>query len=78
MQILEEVEPSPRGVYCGAIGYVGLDGSADFAVAIRTAVLREGLLRWSAGGGIVWDSDPAEEWREVLAKAAGFHALVRD
>lgn len=76
MQVLEEVEPTPRGVYCGAIGYLGLDGSADFAVAIRTAVLKDGRLRWSAGGGIVWDSDPAEEWREVLAKSAGFRALL--
>jgi para-aminobenzoate synthetase component I len=76
MQVLEEVEPQPRGVYCGAIGYLGLDGSADFAVAIRTAVLRDGRLRWSAGGGIVWDSDPVEEWREVLAKSAGFRALI--
>lgn len=76
MQVLEEVEPEPRGIYCGAIGYLGLDGSADFAVAIRTAVLRDGRLRWSAGGGIVWDSDPAAEWREVLAKSAGFRALL--
>lgn len=76
MQILEEVEPEPRGVYCGAIGYLGLDGAADFAVAIRTAVLRDGRLRWSAGGGIVWDSDPASEWREVLTKAEGFRALL--
>lgn len=76
MQILEEVEPEPRGVYCGAIGYLGLDGAADFAVAIRSAVLHEGVLRWSAGGGIVWDSSPGDEWREVLAKAAGFRALL--
>ena len=76
MQVLEEVEPEPRGVYCGAIGYLGLDGAADFAVAIRTAVLHDGLLRWSAGGGIVWDSDPAAEWREVLSKAEGFRALL--
>ena len=76
MQILEEVEPTSRGVYCGAIGYLGLDGSADFAVAIRTAVLHAGVLRWSAGGGIVWDSEPEKEWRELLAKAEGFRALV--
>lgn len=72
MQVIEEVEPSPRGVYCGAIGYLGLDGSADFAVAIRTAVLQDQTLRWSAGGGIVWDSTPSAEWHELLAKAANF------
>ena len=76
MQVIEELEPTARGVYCGAIGYLGFDGAADFAVAIRTAVLGAGVLRWSAGGGIVWDSDPAREWEEVLAKSRGLRRLV--
>ncbi len=76
MQILEELEPEPRGVYCGAIGWIDARGDADFAVAIRTAVLEEGVLRWSAGGGIVWDSGADAEWREVLAKSEGFRKLL--
>lgn len=77
MQVIEELEPNPRGVYCGAIGYLGFDGNADFAVAIRTAVLQDHRLRYSAGGGIVWDSDPDAEWQEVEAKAVVFRKLSR-
>jgi para-aminobenzoate synthetase/4-amino-4-deoxychorismate lyase len=75
MQLIRELEPTPRGVYCGAIGLVGPPDApfrARFAVAIRTAVLdREtGAGVYGSGGGITWDSDAAAEHAELLAKAA--------
>lgn len=71
MQLIAEVEASPRGVYCGAVGLVGPDG-ARFSVAIRTAVVdrRRGTAVYGAGGGIVWDSEPAAEYAELASKAA--------
>lgn len=75
MQRIAELETGPRGVYCGAIGYVsgvGAERRSVFSVAIRTAVLRGTDLTLGAGGGIVWDSDPDEEWRETLLKTRFF------
>lgn len=70
MRWVARLEREPRGVYCGAIGRVAPGGDARFAVAIRTAELERatGRLRYGVGSGIVWDSDPTEEWRECLAK----------
>jgi len=68
MQRIRELETTPRGVYCGAIGYVAPDGSACFNVAIRTALVRDGRLRLGAGAGIVWDSSATEEYDETLLK----------
>ena len=75
MALVRELEPTPRGVYCGAIGLAGPPGSgvrARFSVPIRTAVVHRatGEAVYGAGGGIVWDSDPAAERAELLAKAA--------
>jgi anthranilate/para-aminobenzoate synthase component I len=58
-----------RGVYCGSIGYWSLSGELDTSIAIRTAVLRSGRVYFSAGGGIVADSDPEQEYLETLDKA---------
>lgn len=69
MAIIEELEPVRRGVYTGAIGYIGFDGQMDLNIAIRTAVVREGCVHFHAGGGIVADSDPAAEYEETLVKA---------
>ena len=69
MQIIAELEPSPRGVYCGAVGYVSATGAMDFNIPIRTIVLRDGMATFHAGAGIVWDSEPAAEYQETLAKA---------
>ncbi len=70
MEIIDELEPVPRGVYCGSIGYIGLDGSATFNIAIRTLAVAGGEAEVYAGGGIVADSVPSDEYDETLAKAA--------
>jgi para-aminobenzoate synthetase component 1 len=76
MQIIEELEPTRRGPYCGAIGYVAADGSIEFNVAIRTIILKDGFAHIPVGGGVVADSDPAAEYEETLVKArAMFEAL---
>lgn len=79
MEMIREVEDEPRGVYCGAVGYVARDTMA-FNVAIRTLVLRDGAAEMGVGGGIVWDSDAAAEYQECLLKARFFtdaHEPVR-
>ncbi len=70
MQIIEELEPQRRGIYCGAIGYLGWDGAMDTNIAIRTLVHADGVTRLWAGGGIVADSHPESEYRETFHKAA--------
>ena len=69
MEIIDELEPTRRGIYGGAVGYLGFHGDMDVAIAIRTAVLRDGQLYVQAGAGIVADSDPPSEWRETQNKA---------
>ena len=77
MEIIAELEPSQRGVYCGSIGYWSVTGELDTSIAIRTAVARDGRVYFSAGGGIVADSDPEQEYRETIDKArALIDALV--
>ena len=77
MQIIEQLEPQRRGVYCGAIGYVGYDGNMENNIAIRTLVYSGGEIRFWAGGGIVADSVAAAEYQETLDKAAGMLELLR-
>ncbi len=69
MEIIDELEPTKRGVYAGAVGYLGFNGDMDLAIAIRTAVVKDGRLYVQAGGGIVADSVPANEWQETQNKA---------
>ena len=69
MEIIDELEPTKRGVYAGAVGYLGFNGDMDLAIAIRTAVVKNGRLYVQAGGGIVADSVPANEWQETQNKA---------
>jgi para-aminobenzoate synthetase component 1 len=68
MEIIDELEPCGRNVYCGSIGYLGFDGNLDLSIAIRTAVVAGGRIVFSVGGGIVYDSDPAQEYEETLHK----------
>ncbi len=77
MQIIDELEPVPRGVYTGATGWLGAAGDLELAVAIRTATLSAGRLTLSVGGGIVIDSSPEAELAETEVKARAFAALAR-
>lgn len=76
LEIIDELEPVRRGVYSGAIGYLAWNGNMDTAIAIRTAVIRDGELHIQAGGGIVYDSVPATEWEETLNKRRAMFSAV--
>ena len=69
MEIIDELEESPRGAYCGGLGYIDPNGDACFNVAIRTLILENTKLRYNVGSGLVLDSDPADEYAECLLKA---------
>jgi anthranilate synthase component 1 len=69
MEIIDELEPLKRGIYAGAVGYLGFQGDMDLAIAIRTAVVKNQQLYVQAGAGIVADSDPQSEWDETQNKA---------
>jgi len=74
LEIIDELEPVRRGVYSGAVGYLAWSGDMDTAIAIRTAVIKDGELHVQAGGGIVHDSVPQNEWDETMNKA---RAMIR-
>jgi anthranilate synthase component 1 len=76
MQIISAMEPHRRGAYAGAVGYLGVDGTLDTCIALRTIQLRDGVATLQAGAGIVADSDPAEEHRECLRKIAALQRAV--
>jgi len=77
MEIIEELEPHRRGIYCGAIGYIGFDGNMDTNIAIRTGVFSGGEFRFWAGGGIVADSELQKEYRETWDKASSMLQLMQ-
>ena len=68
-KIIDELEPSKRGIYAGAVGYLGFNGDMDLAIALRTAVVKDNMLYAQAGAGIVADSVPESEWMETQNKA---------
>ncbi|MFQ5785322.1 MAG: aminodeoxychorismate synthase component I [Alphaproteobacteria bacterium] len=74
MEIIAEIEPTRRGPYCGAIGFIGFDGTMDTNIAIRTLALKDGVAVFQVGGGIVADSEPAAEYEETLTKAEALFA----
>ncbi len=76
MEIIDELEPVKRGVYGGAVGYIGWNGNMDLAIAIRTAVITHGQLHVQAGAGIVADSVPRSEWAETMSKGRAMFAAV--
>lgn len=76
MEIIDELEPVKRGIYGGAVGYLGWNNNMDTAIAIRTAVIKEGYLNIQAGAGIVADSVPAAEWEETLNKGRAIFRAV--
>ena len=81
MEIIDETEPTARGVYTGSIGFIGIDGSACLNIAIRTIIIKDKKAYAQAGGGIVADSDPEAEWAETIVKArallAGINSVMR-
>ncbi len=76
MEIIDELEPVKRGIYGGAVGYLGWDGNMDTAIAIRTAVLKDGKLHIQAGAGVVADSVPRLEWEETMNKGRAMFVAV--
>ena len=78
MQIIDELEPEKRGVYGGGCGYFSAGGDMDICIALRTAVLKDGLLYSQAGGGVVYDSDPEAEYEETVNKAKAVWSAAAD
>jgi len=76
IEVIGELEPMKRNIYAGAVGYIGWNGDADTAIAIRTAVIQDGRLYVQAGGGVVFDSDPAKEWEETMNKGRALFRAV--
>lgn len=76
MEIIDEIEPTARSVYTGAIGYLGLHGNHDINIAIRTMIISGGRVYFQVGGGIVADSEPAAEYQETLDKGKAMFAAI--
>jgi para-aminobenzoate synthetase component 1 len=76
MQIIAELEPTARGVYCGSVGYLSVTGALDTNIVIRTTLVLGEDVYFQVGGGIVADSDPEQEYRETLDKARGLIAAL--
>jgi anthranilate synthase component 1 len=78
MQIIDELEPEKRGVYGGGVGYFAANGEMDMCIALRTAVLQDGVLYAQAGGGVVHDSDPDAEYEETVNKSRALRRAAED
>jgi len=78
LEVIRDLEPVKRNVYSGAVGYIGWNGDADTAIAIRTAVIQDGRLHVQAGAGIVHDSDPHKEWEETMNKGRALFRAVAE
>jgi anthranilate synthase component 1 len=76
MQIIDEEESRNRGIYAGAVGYIGFDRNLEFAIAIRTVIVRNGMASVQVGAGIVADSVPAVEWKETESKASAMQRAI--
>ena len=78
MEIINELEPSSRGIYGGAIGYISWSGNIDTAIAIRTAIIKDKVMHVGAGAGIVADSIPENEWHECKHKSKVFIDAIKN
>ena len=78
MEIIDELETEKRGVYGGGIGYFGASGEMDICIALRTGVIKDGTLYIQAGGGIVHDSDPEDEFTETVNKSKALLSAASD
>jgi para-aminobenzoate synthetase component 1 len=77
MEIIDELEPTRRSLYTGALGYLSFDGGLDLNIVIRTIIVKEGRAYFQVGGGIVYDSDPEAEYQETLDKAEALFRALR-
>ena len=78
MEVIDELEPTRRGLYTGAIGYFSRGGASAFNIAIRTLTIEGSRVSFQVGGGIVADSDPEAEYHETLHKGRGMRAVLED
>ena len=78
MEIIDEVEPTKRGPYCGSMGYIGFNGDMDTSIIIRTFCIKNNNVTFQAGGAIVMDSDPLAEYEETLCKASALRKALTD
>jgi len=78
MEIIDELEPEKRGIYGGGVGYFAANGEMDMCIALRTAVVKDGVLYIQAGGGVVNDSDPEAEWQETVNKGLALRRAAED
>ncbi len=78
MEIIDELEPEKRGIYGGGVGYFAANGEMDMCIALRTAVLKDGVLYIQAGGGVVHDSDPEAEYEETVNKSSALRRAAED
>ena len=76
MQIIQDLEPVSRGLYSGAVGYLGFQGLMEFAIAIRTVIIKNNIATCQAGAGIVADSVPSREFEETQAKAGAMAQAI--
>ena len=78
MEIIEELEPCKRGIYCGSIGYFSFNGHVDLSIAIRTIIIHQNSISFNVGGAITLDSDPLAEYHETLAKGEKLNEAIND
>ena len=76
MEIIHELEPTRRGVYSGAIGYFDFTGDMNTCIAIRTMVMKNNIIHFQSGAGIVYDSNPEKEWEETINKAKAINSAI--
>ncbi|MCL4376825.1 MAG: anthranilate synthase component I family protein, partial [Actinobacteria bacterium] len=77
MQIIDELEPVTRNIYTGSLGYIGIDGTIDLNIVIRTFIIKDGKLYYNVGGGIVEDSDEVQEYKETMDKGSALLEAIR-
>jgi anthranilate synthase component 1 len=78
MEIIDALEPHRRGVYAGGVGYISANGEMDTCIALRTAVVKDGVMHVQAGGGVVLDSDPEAERMETVHKARALFRAAQE
>ena len=77
MEVIEELEPTKRGIYTGSIGYADFCGNTDLSIVMRTIIVKDGRTYFQVGGGIVADSDPEKEYQETLDKGRALAEAIR-